>query len=508
MKKILFAFIAFGAMILSSCSNEDIEISKVGSLYNLTYNISPQGMYDEFDISGNVREILREQNWALGITTFAYDKEGGLVEKKFSYQYNFNTVSEEFENLLEGEYTFVTIETLVDPDLDYEADDWTIKGEENLSTLEISQDSHQVFYPFAVGVSTNKVNVSDNNSITIAPKAIGSMLQLSWLNFDKSTHVKVGFATKDIIDTYKLDPSLSRTDRYNTDITSIGYLNVRADRNIGGSDRVEATRYVLEKSMDGFFCYQKKENEGSSTWSYRSGDVNRYNLEDGKTYYAGIQYIDASTFTFYFGDYAGYAQWEQNLSVPKDVELGFKAPSIQWGASVSTVKNYMSGYTLSNDIQQVPDGTYGLQYEGKDSEAAYLYFFKNKTGVLLESDVYFDASEISADVLNGWLRQNGYEVLSETANTSVFISSDYKTIAMVLPNADFMVMAFVDYEYFASLSGLQQKKMIADCQTRKISISKSQTIAPKRFEEITTDSWRGTTDRFLKNKALDYITFE
>lgn len=51
MKKILFALVALLTIFFSSCSNDEIEISTVGKLQDLTINIPTQNVYDNFNIS-------------------------------------------------------------------------------------------------------------------------------------------------------------------------------------------------------------------------------------------------------------------------------------------------------------------------------------------------------------------------------------------------------------------------------------------------------------------------
>ena len=56
MKKILFALVALLTIFFSSCSNDEIQISTTLRDYKLTYNISTQGVYDEFGITNSLKE--------------------------------------------------------------------------------------------------------------------------------------------------------------------------------------------------------------------------------------------------------------------------------------------------------------------------------------------------------------------------------------------------------------------------------------------------------------------
>ena len=309
MKKIFYAFAVILLGFASACTNDDIEIIKVGRVHSLTANINTQSVYDEFDITSNIRELLRDQNYAIGIFTFLYDSNGNLVDTKESHQFTFNNAAENFNDLLEGSYTLVTVETIVRTASSYRSPAWSFKGIDKLSTLEISQNTDEVLYPYVVGVSTTDIINNGDQSIAVTPKAIGSLLQFRSFNFDKSTHVQVGFATQDMISSYRLDPRLSRTDRFRTNLTKSGYINLRCERDID-SDNIVATRYILESSIHYLFCYVKAENEGTGTWTHYPSNEGTIVLEDAKTYYGGFYYIDSSTAPkSYFGDYSGFRDW-------------------------------------------------------------------------------------------------------------------------------------------------------------------------------------------------------
>jgi len=112
-KKILYMLLAMVAMLVTSCSNENIEIETVGRLRNLTCNVSTQDLYDEFKITNQVRDILREESLGIGINTFIYDSKGDLVDYNLEFQYSFNNAKSSFSSLIEGNYTVVVVETLL-----------------------------------------------------------------------------------------------------------------------------------------------------------------------------------------------------------------------------------------------------------------------------------------------------------------------------------------------------------------------------------------------------------
>lgn len=468
MKKI-YAIAAFLLALTSACTNDDIEITTVGNLHTLTANINTQSMYDEFDLTSNIREVMRDQDYSIGIFTFLYDSNGNIISSKRSQQFNFNNIAEEFTSLTDGSYTLVTVETLVDPDLDNEAPDWSINDIDKLSTIQISQDSYEVFYPFVLGVSTNEIVVRDSDpTLSITPKAIGSLIQLRFLNFDKSTHTKVGFATNDIITSYRLNPNLSRNDRYNTDLTKSGYINLRCKRDID-SDNIGATRYILESSIQYRFCYVKAEDEGTSTWTNYESNEGNCVLEDGKTYYGGFYFVNSNTVPkSYFGDNSGFRSWYTEVTASNtDNGLIPSSISMNWGTSVGNVQTSMNGYTLTTGTSEravlQDDGSYKIEYSGKGKESKILYFFTSATTGLFEADVQYGKASVSSSDILAYLNAN-YVYLVEESGTYMYCTSDYKTYVLFFEADDLWNIGFVDVNYISNSNVKAQLPRLNGCK--------------------------------------------
>ena len=216
MKKIFFAAIPILAAVLltTSCKNDDIVITQVGSKHDVILNISTKNMYDEFNIANRIRDnYLRDGNNVIGVITYVYDSEGNLVKSQMDYQNNFNNVTQTFINLVEGEYTFITIETLSNSDIDYQAENWSFDDIEKLSTLKITQKYSIVYLGAVLGVVTTNVSLTGNQSVNIIPKAIGSLVNFHPFKFENSEFVKVGFCTTDVVEFYSLNPQLQLNEK-------------------------------------------------------------------------------------------------------------------------------------------------------------------------------------------------------------------------------------------------------------------------------------------------------
>lgn len=465
MKKILYSLLAFVIVLLSSCSNDDIEITTVGKKYKLAYNLSIQGVYDEFEITPNVREILRDHSWAIGVSTYVYDKDGKLVDSKFTHQYTFNSIREDFTDLQEGSYTIVSIETLVDPDDEFEADNWSVEGEEMLSTLQIEQVYSEVRYPFVLGVCTNNIVLSGDQTLNATPKAIGSLLHLTYLNFNKSTYADVGLGTNDIISAYRLDPTLSHADRYVINNTSTGYFNLRAKRGIDGDNTITLTRYVLEASIDWKFYYKLKENAGTETWTYWESNTGTTVLEDGKTYYGGLSFVGLNTpCKSYLGDKEGFNSWY--LALPGGSASLVPDLYLTWGGSVANVQAAMNGYTMTlgeaGHAVQTNTGVYEINYAGKGKESKISYAFTSETKGLFEIDVLYDKASVTSKEILAYLDAN-YNFVIESDSVYMYSSLEQNMYVLFFEAEGMWYIGFVDIDYIDATStklNMASKKLL------------------------------------------------
>ena len=192
MKKILYCLTALFAVMLASCSNDDIEVSKTGSL---TMNVNTQTVYDQFEATESVREILRNDGYYLHVMTFLYDKDGNLVTQKEENLKSYNTVQFDFGAVPDGEYTALTIETMMRENSTtkkIESPAWDFVDTEKLSTVKVKQDAIEVAFIYAIGASTNKIVVDGPSAYNVTPKGIGSLVEFYFKNYDKSNYIPVG----------------------------------------------------------------------------------------------------------------------------------------------------------------------------------------------------------------------------------------------------------------------------------------------------------------------------
>ena len=504
MKKVFYTLLATVAMLVTSCSNENIEIETVGRLRNLTCNVSTQNLYDEFQITEDVREILREESFGIGINTFIYDSKGSLVDYNLTFQYSFNNAKCYFTGLVEGQYTVVTIETLLSDksyqksnnSITIESPNWSFTGIDKLSTLKITQDDCEVYYPFVLGVCTQEVMLANDQSINIQPKAIGSKLQLCFLNFDQSTHPKVGFATNDVAASYSLNPNLPISERYNIDLTSVGYTNIRAQFNVDGKDEIWLTRYILEPEIKWNFCFKKKENAENSTWTHYYVNEGVSTLSNATEYYGGFYFVnDEKTCKSYFGSEEGFYEWYENECNTEEVSKDL-IPEVckKWESSVASVQSEMIGYRMTSGYegQAVPyeDGSYGIEYAGNGLESKISYFFTSAETGLFEADVIYEKSSVTSEQIISVLNTN-YQYLVDQDGVYMFCTSDYSTYVLFFEMNGSYCVGFVDVNYLANASKIKKPynkvKMYTDKTISKIRQKNEKETLTKKLNVFKND---------------------
>lgn len=475
MKKIFFAMVAVCAMLFSACSNDEIEITSTGKTHELTVNVNTQNVYDTFGITDVIKSVVRDGDIRIGVISFLYDSNGDFVDWQTNTLTTFNTIPVSFPNLAEGVYTLVTIETVVTGKSN-KSPCWNFEKDDKLSTFAIVQKVNEVSPLFALGVDTRTINHNGSlGDVAVSPNAIGSIVNLWYHNFDKSTHVNVGFTTDDIISEYRLNPTLDRNDRFFTARTDSKHIRVRNKKDINGST-LFSTCYLLEKSIDYSFRFVKKENEGKELWTGYNSNSGSAQLEDGKTYYGGFYYTDANSApSCYFGDLVGYTNWYD------EVKTGNFIPDLYmtWKGSVSAVQSFMNGYDmikgLNGKAELSGDDVYEIQYSGKGKEGLISYSFTSATTGLFEADAYYLNKDISkADALS-YLKKN-YVFLTNENDVYMYKTLDNKTIVVYYPISDeISVVGFVDMEYLDNTSNAVQtlpkqfvEKAKRFCATRSI----------------------------------------
>lgn len=477
MKKLIITAISLLALILvTSCTNEEIIIEKVGRKFNLALNVSTQGLYDQFDLTYSIREdYLRDGSRQIGVFTFVYDEKGDLIKKEQRYLNNFNTTNIQLNDLIEGQYTIVTVETLVNPDDNFSIESFTLDDDEKLSTLKINNkkrlDKNGIEWPArataqeVIGISTEFVFISEDKSLEIQPKAIGAVIKFMQYNWDKTDKVIIGWGTDDILNYYSLDPSLSRENRYNKYLTATGRYNIRFRVDVNEINPMKYYgAYVLENDIDWSICY-------ADSKSYETGSVyptssHNQSIKDGQQYYIGT-YLGADNNIYYnlFENVTKLNNWKIELdnTVGPYGKTGanlYTIPYTNWAeGTVSAVKNYMTGISLSEDITLQDNGNYRLTYfDPSNGGILYWYDFKTRTTGLTDSYVIVSKESVTLDKVISELKNEGYELVTQE-DEYIFVNSNQTTAVYMYDIGTLIVINYYDPSAYTSSSrSYQQKK--------------------------------------------------
>ncbi len=159
MKKYMIMCMALMAIMLSSCKNEDISISR-----EVRFEVTPLEVINKW-----IPYVLNESSLAelpsdeqLRINLLVYDRNGNLIAS------NTRRLKDYYENMVatlelaNDEYTVVAISDVVENGNDF---CWTIKGKEKLSTLMIERISTVITNEEAiVGIGSAKIMVDADHS--------------------------------------------------------------------------------------------------------------------------------------------------------------------------------------------------------------------------------------------------------------------------------------------------------------------------------------------------------
>ena len=500
MKKIIYSTLSLLLFFTASCSNEEINTEIVGRLGNLTCNVNTQGIYDHFGITNDVRDTyLRDHSRAIGVRTFLYKENGELVRDVFTTLSAFNVASQKFEGVEEGKYTIITVETLMNPDVNNVSDDWSFEGIENISTLKLKA-AGTLGWASILGVSTQPITIMGDKEINIQPSVVGARVHFYVFNYKNATEtdannvskpiVELGFATSDILEYYNLNPQLQIQDRYVENVTSSGYTNVRATIASQYSDDYIVSCYIVEPEITCRFSWQI---ESSDLWWHYDRNNITAPIVDGKEYYAGFYYMGKDYYpSSYFGDQNGLITWKQNCdassSSSSSSEL-YAVPYTQWSVgTVSAVKTYMTNFTLYEDVTQQSSGKYHLTYyDANNYTTLYMYEFKTATSGLTDVYVGLSTDHFTLEQVQSELLNKGYTYVSQSGDYYIYRNST--TAVLLSVSGSVIIVNYYDPSAYSSQSQkLQAPRMTMevpfDALNNKEAIKLKQNVFPAKESRV------------------------
>lgn len=393
--------------------NTTMTVSPAATRHLLTLNIGTQSMYDTFGVRSSYENVLSNKyNYYVGVTSLIYDKSGQFVDSASTYVKTFQSIQQKF-SLRKGNYTILTVETLVDGDNNYTSS-WKIDNIQDLSSVVLCTESNVLYWVEIVGTSNCTVSIDNSNhSQDITPTAIGSLIQATAANFDKSDFNFVGFSTKNLPNGYMLSPNAAEKYRYSEYLDPNTYYYrgyfYHEDESFESVETV--TFYIFESGRINWgFGPSTVDSEGHIADFYIYPWDAYYTFQDGQFYYAYIRYRgDEKGCDANLGTYDEIKTWVENLEPIVNTDALYAEPYTTWGGSVASVKSYMSAYRIMSDLEK-SDDDYVITYYGKYKEDQIRYWFTSQTGGLTNAVVFFDSEKVGEDEILKAFSDMGYEL--------------------------------------------------------------------------------------------------
>jgi len=194
MKKYILSAVALFALLIASCSNEDVTIEAPSTIIvNASKVISP---FTYEDYPGEL-ETFDDANLRIRIRVLVYNERGELVKKDSSLYTNYNVQLKATEFLSKGTYTVIGISDVVAVSGSaISREHWIMSGENKLSEMKITSAGLIGNSANVLGVAKNTLSVreSQGNSVEVTLQPAGALIYTYFENmkvFSSVTHYKL-----------------------------------------------------------------------------------------------------------------------------------------------------------------------------------------------------------------------------------------------------------------------------------------------------------------------------
>lgn len=436
MKHLLYsALVALVMLAFTACSNDEIEISTTGKV---EVTVPTTHLYDSFSISSYQNFLGNNDSYHIEVRLFIYDQKGNLVKEESQTSQTFTDLKFPINNLKEGNYKVVALQTMVDANDQLEADDlsefWTLVNKTKLSDFRVDTKIHQIYWYGALGMGYGSLEVKNAESkLTMNIEPVGSLLDFDYENMASTSYVESAFFFHKAPDGVNVNSLFSHGDRlyyenYNGSNTWSPVGVFYKSTGLGAEDSKTLFLIGYGQTRVCFGVADATQYSNSKFSSYPSGGMN-YTFEWGKRYQAFTAYnSDTQNFDYFLGTNEEFSSWYQQYKTKY-----FAQPTTNWGTTVNNVKSFMNGYTLGNQNGQIietEDGNYVLWYKGKYQEEETDYYFSSSTGGLYRAYVFVKQNVISEEDMATYIKNLGYNYVGKTSDNKayVFESADENTV--------------------------------------------------------------------------------
>lgn len=197
MKKYFAIFAALSAVILSSCSNDDIPVS-----HSITFKLNPSTVVDKLYewSAGDLTSLTSDR--ILNVELYIYDQSGELVCHDSQDFNSYTHIMTSHLELGNGTYTAVAV-SHVSGDVDF----WDFDGMSNLNTLKITDNGYIGGESKILGLTAKKIQVSDGNkTFNIDIENAGAVICIHITNWNRySDAAYFGLISKQSCDYLTMD---------------------------------------------------------------------------------------------------------------------------------------------------------------------------------------------------------------------------------------------------------------------------------------------------------------
>lgn len=183
MKKYLAIFAVLFAVILSSCSNDDIPVGQ-----SITFKVNPStvvGSLLEFT-AGDLSSIDSDEN--LYVSLYIYNEAGNIVSSDVQKFKDYTHIMNSVQSIEAGEYTVVASTQIID---DKGFKYWDISGTENLSTFTVKDEGYIGGSAKILGLSAQKVTVNSSmKEVLINVECAGAVALVQVMNWNRYSNVE------------------------------------------------------------------------------------------------------------------------------------------------------------------------------------------------------------------------------------------------------------------------------------------------------------------------------
>ncbi|MBP3286876.1 MAG: FimB/Mfa2 family fimbrial subunit [Prevotella sp.] len=175
MKKYISLMAIAIVAVFSSCSNDDVTISR-----GVTIKVNPAGVISPFPEEWEGELTTFDSSHKLRVRVLAYDQNGLLVLNESNILPNYKTEMTTSGVLAIGSYTVLAITDLYSSESEY----WKLSNEKNINTATISAEYVSLGGKNRLlGFCAQKVNITENTqSVTISPTPAGALLRMRYYN--------------------------------------------------------------------------------------------------------------------------------------------------------------------------------------------------------------------------------------------------------------------------------------------------------------------------------------